>query len=88
MAQFLNFKGDYTGLSSDKAAKNLEMYGSNIFSETEDKSFKVYHYLLHPTALLLLAAGIIQIAFLSDMVTGILCIAMAAALVTALAIIC
>ena len=88
MAQFLNFKGDYTGLSSDKAQKNLEMYGSNIFSETENKSFKVYHYLLHPTALLLFAAGIIQIAFLSDMVTGILCIAMAAALVTALGIIC
>lgn len=88
MAQFLNFKGDYTGLSREKAAKNLEMYGSNIFSESEDKSFRVYHYLLHPTELLLLAAGIIQIAFLSDMVTGILCIAMAAALATTLAITC
>ena len=61
MAQFLNFKGDYKGLTEKKAADNLSMYGSNIFTETEDKSFKAYHYLLDPTAVLLFISGILQI---------------------------
>ena len=34
MAQFLNFKGDYKGLSEKKASDNLNMYGNNIFTET------------------------------------------------------
>ena len=50
MAQFLNFKGDYNGLSEKKASDNLNMYGNNIFTETEDKSFKAYHYLLDSSA--------------------------------------
>ena len=60
MAQFLNFKGDYKGLTEKKAADNLSMYGSNIFTETEDKSFKAYHYLLDPTAVLLFISGIFK----------------------------
>lgn len=88
MAQFLNFRGDYTGLSADKAADNLEMYGSNIFRETENKSFKVYHYLFDPTAVLLFAAGIIQIAALSQYATGIMCLAMSVAQIITLCVIC
>ena len=34
MAEFLNFKGDYKGLTEEKAAQNLSMYGENSFSET------------------------------------------------------
>lgn len=79
MAQFLNFKGDYNGLSEKKASDNLNMYGNNIFTETEDKSFKAYHYLLDPTAVLLLISGLLQIFTLSQYVTGIMCIIMAIA---------
>lgn len=64
MAQFLNFKGDYNGLSEKKASDNLNMYGNNIFTETEDKSFKSYHYLLDPTAVLLLISGLLQDIYL------------------------
>ena len=88
MAQFLNFKGDYKGLTESKASDNLEMYGNNIFTETEDKSFKAYHYLLDPTAVLLLIAGLIQIFALSRYVTGITCTAMAIAQAVTLCIIC
>lgn len=88
MAQFLNFKGDYKGLTEKKAADNLSMYGSNIFTETEDKSFKAYHYLLDPTAVLLFISGILQIFTLSQYVTGIMCIAMSIAQVVTLCVIC
>lgn len=88
MAQFLNFKGDYKGLTESKASDNLEMYGNNIFTETEDKSFKAYHYLLDPTAVLLLISGLLQIFTLSQYVTGIACTAMAIAQAVTLCIIC
>ena len=88
MAQFLNFKGDYNGLSEKKASDNLNMYGNNIFTETEDKSFKAYHYLLDPTAVLLLISGLLQIFTLSQYVTGIMCIIMAIAQTVTLCVIC
>ena len=88
MAQFLNFKGDYNGLSEKKASDNLNMYGNNIFTETEDKSFKSYHYLLDPTAVLLLISGLLQIFTLSQYVTGIMCIIMAIAQTVTLCVIC
>ena len=88
MAQFLNFKGDYKGLSEKKASDNLNMYGNNIFTETEDKSFKSYHYLLDPTAVLLLISGLLQIFTLSQYVTGIMCIIMAIAQTVTLCVIC
>lgn len=88
MAQFLNFKGDYKGLTEKKASDNLSMYGSNIFTETEDKSFKAYHYLLDPIAVLLFIAGLIQIFALSQYITGIVCIAMSVAQAVTLCVIC
>ena len=44
MAEFLNFKGDYSGLTNEKAVQNLEMYGENSFAETEDKALNPVIY--------------------------------------------
>ena len=88
MAEFLNFKGDYSGLTNEKAAQNLEMYGENSFTETEDKSFKSRHILLNITVLLLFLSGLIEIVFLSNTAMGIACFAIAVAGAVLLAIHC
>jgi Ca2+-transporting ATPase len=88
MAEFLDFKGEYKGLTGEKAAQNLDMYGENSFSETEDKSFKAHHILLNIVVLLIFLSGIIEIAFLSQVAMGIACIAIAVAGAVLLAIHC
>lgn len=54
MARFLNFTGEYEGITEEKAAKNLEMYGENRVNNTAKRRFKVYHWLLNPWSLILL----------------------------------
>lgn len=88
MAEFLNFKGDYNGLTNEKAAQNLEMYGENSFTETEDKSFKSRHILLNITVVLLFLSGLIEIIFLQSVAMGIACFAIAIAGAVLLAVHC
>lgn len=88
MAEFLNFKGNYKGLTEDKATQNLNMYGENSFTDTEDKSFRAYHILLNIVVLLVFVSGIIEIAFLSQVAMGIACIAIAVAGAVLLAVHC
>ena len=54
MAEFLNFKGDYTGLSDIKADENLTMYGENLFAHTQDRSIKPASAVFNPLTVLLL----------------------------------
>ncbi len=88
MAEFLNFKGDYSGLTEEKAAQNLEMYGENSYAENEDKSFKSYHILLNIVVLLIFVSGVIEIVFLGQAAMGIACIAIAVAGAVLLAVHC
>ena len=88
MAKFFDFNGDYTGLTEEKAASALELYGSNEFTETKDKSFKAHHILLCPVSILLAAAGLIQIFFLSGIASGIICILASAVQITAFGLLC
>ena len=88
MAKFFDFNGDYTGLTEEKAASALELYGSNEFTETKDKSFKAHHILLCPVSILLAAAGLIQIFFLGGIASGIICILASAVQITAFGLLC
>lgn len=88
MAEFLNFKGNYKGLTEDKARQNLNMYGENCFTEHEDKSFRSYHILLNIVVLLIFFSGIIELAFLNQVAMGIACIAIAVAGAVLLAVHC
>ena len=88
MAEFLNFKGDYKGLTEEKAAQNLSMYGENSFSETEDKSFKAHHILLNIVVLLVFLSGIIEIVFAGQVAMGIACIGLAIVGAVLLAVYC
>lgn len=88
MAEFLNFKGDYSGLTNEKAVQNLEMYGENSFAETEDKSFKSRHILLNITVLLMFLSGLIEIVFLGSVAIGIACFVIAIAGAVLLAVHC
>lgn len=87
MAVFLNFKGDYNGLSSDKAEEHLSLYGENVFHETEDKRFRAYHSLLNPWSLILIISGIAELV-LGDTSAGLACFAIALAIIIALAVFC
>ncbi len=57
MAEFLNFKGDYKGLTAESAEKKLSMYGENLFSDTRTKRLGVKQTLLDPAFLLLIIAS-------------------------------
>lgn len=87
MAEFLNFKGDYKGLTEEKAQKHLSMYGENLFHETEDKSFKSYHSVLNPWGIILLLAGAAELA-LQSYITAAVCFALAIASAAAIATLC
>ncbi len=78
MSGFLNFKGDYKGLSSAAAEKNLIMYGENLFTDTRSRRLGVKETLLGPVFLLLIAAAVIYGAQ-DNIACAIACIVLAAA---------
>ena len=68
MAQILNFKNDYTGLSQSEAGERLNMYGLNS-AEKEEKPFSVAKILLKPRSFLqIIAAALMYMA--GDILAG------------------
>ncbi len=88
MADILNFKGDYEGLSQQKAEEKLAMYGENSFSDYEDKSFRASHILLSPAVILLFISGLLELLALHNLVGGITLITLAIAGAVLLAVYC
>lgn len=79
MAEFLNFKGDYTGISSETAKKNLDMYGANVSRETIDKSFKGYRIILNPVVVILALSAVTEAVLLKSLASALACALLAAA---------
>ncbi|MCH5325165.1 MAG: cation-transporting P-type ATPase [Eubacterium sp.] len=79
MAEFLNFKGDYKGLSTDKAEKNLSMYGENLFTDTGMRRLGVKETLFSPVFLLLIAAALIYAIALDNYGSAVACLVLAVA---------
>ncbi len=80
MAEFLNFKGDYKGLSTEKAAANLSMYGENLFTDIRSRRLGIKETIFSPVFLLLIAAAVIYlIAQPANIAAAIGCIVLAAA---------
>ncbi len=71
MIQLKDFKNDYTGLSEEKAAEQIRLYGYN--SETKldekEKGFSSAAVFFRPRFLLLLAAGVLSFLY-GEAVTG------------------
>lgn len=87
MAKFLNFNGDYNGITEQKAEQNLNLYGENIFHETEDKSFGALRAVINPWTIILAAAAIVYF-ILGEIAAGLTSAAFAVAVMVALAVFC
>lgn len=79
MAEFLNFHGDYTGISSEAAEKNLDMYGENVLRESADKSFKSYRIILNPIVIILALSAVTEAVLLQSWLSALVCALLAAA---------
>ena len=79
MAEFLNFHGDYTGISSKTAEKNLDMYGENVLRESADKSFKGYRIILNPIVIILALSAVTEAVLLKSWLSALICGLLAAA---------
>ncbi len=88
MAEILNFKGDYEGLSTEKAEEKLAMYGENSFSDHEDKSFSAVHILLNPAVIILFITGLFELIFLQNIAAGFACVIIAITAAVLLAVYC
>ena len=61
MAQILNFKNDYVGLSQSEAEERLKMYGLNS-AEAEEKLFSVVRLIFKPRSFLQIIAAALMFA--------------------------
>lgn len=61
MAQFLNFKQDYSGLTDKDIEKQTEMYGLNIYTKNarHKEKFSYLDVILSPSVLLMLIAAVL-----------------------------
>lgn len=67
MSQILNFKNEYSGISAQKAEKNLGMYGLNSSYAEDEYAPKIAKRLINPRIFIMLAAAALS-AVNSDIV--------------------